>query len=147
MRWVIWVELGHGLEKNAGDVDAGRAARNLAKLEVLDEQRRDNVHDLLVARRRKLRLGLLVALASSAVRCAAVDGRDCCARRAAAAAFASEASEVPARCRLLVVTDAVAELVDSVSAVVDRGESEKDSIAAMRPAMDRFPGPGRRAAP
>jgi predicted metal-dependent enzyme (double-stranded beta helix superfamily) len=40
--------------------------------------------------------------------------------------------------RLLVVTDAVAELVDSVSAVLDRGESEKDSIAAMRPAMDRF---------
>jgi 3-mercaptopropionate dioxygenase len=40
--------------------------------------------------------------------------------------------------RLLVVTDAVAELADSVAAVLDRGESEEDSIAAMRPAMDRF---------
>jgi predicted metal-dependent enzyme (double-stranded beta helix superfamily) len=36
------------------------------------------------------------------------------------------------------VTDAVAELADSVAAVLDRGLSEEDSIAAMRPAMDRL---------
>jgi predicted metal-dependent enzyme (double-stranded beta helix superfamily) len=40
--------------------------------------------------------------------------------------------------RLLVVTDAVAELADSVAAVLDQERSEDDSIAAMRPAMDRF---------
>ena len=46
-RWgVIWVgKLGHGLgEERAGDVDAGRTARDLTELEVLDEQRRDDVH-------------------------------------------------------------------------------------------------------
>jgi 3-mercaptopropionate dioxygenase len=36
------------------------------------------------------------------------------------------------------VTDAVVELADSVAAVLDRGLSEEDSIAAMRPAMDRL---------
>jgi 3-mercaptopropionate dioxygenase len=36
------------------------------------------------------------------------------------------------------VTDAIAELADTVAAVLDRRLSEVDSIAAMRPAMDRF---------
>ena len=36
------------------------------------------------------------------------------------------------------MTDAVAELADSVAAVLDHKLSEEDAIAAMRPAMDRF---------
>lgn len=40
--------------------------------------------------------------------------------------------------RLLGVTDAVAELADAVATVLDRGLSEEESIAAMRPAMDRL---------
>jgi 3-mercaptopropionate dioxygenase len=40
--------------------------------------------------------------------------------------------------RLLVVGDAVYELAGAVSAVLDRELSEEESIAAMRPAMDRF---------
>ena len=36
------------------------------------------------------------------------------------------------------VTDAVVELADSVAAVLDQELSEEDSIAAMRPAMDRL---------
>ena len=36
------------------------------------------------------------------------------------------------------MTDAVAELADAVATVLDRGLSEEESIAAMRPAMDRF---------
>jgi 3-mercaptopropionate dioxygenase len=36
------------------------------------------------------------------------------------------------------VTDAIAELAGSVSAVLDRGLSEEESVAAMRPAMDRL---------
>ena len=37
-----------------------------------------------------------------------------------------------------VVTDAITELADAVATVLDRGLSEGESIAAMRPAMDRF---------
>jgi 3-mercaptopropionate dioxygenase len=37
-----------------------------------------------------------------------------------------------------VVTDAITELADAVAAVLDRGLSEEESIAAMRPAMDRL---------
>lgn len=40
--------------------------------------------------------------------------------------------------RLPVVSDAIEELAGSVAAVLDRDLSEEDSIAAMRPAMDRF---------
>jgi predicted metal-dependent enzyme (double-stranded beta helix superfamily) len=36
------------------------------------------------------------------------------------------------------MTDAVEELADAVAAVLDRALSEEESIAAMRPAMDRF---------
>ena len=36
------------------------------------------------------------------------------------------------------MTHAVVELADSVAAVLDRGLSEEDSVAAMRPAMDRL---------
>jgi len=37
-----------------------------------------------------------------------------------------------------VVTDAITELADAVATVLDRGLSEEESIAAMRPAMDRL---------
>ena len=37
-----------------------------------------------------------------------------------------------------VVTDAITDLADAVATVLDRGLSEGESIAAMRPAMDRF---------
>ncbi len=40
--------------------------------------------------------------------------------------------------RLRVVTNAVDELAGAVAAVLDRDLSEEESIAAMRPAMDRF---------
>ena len=36
------------------------------------------------------------------------------------------------------MTDAIAELAGAVGAVLDRGLSEEESIAAMRPAMDRL---------
>ena len=36
------------------------------------------------------------------------------------------------------MTDVVAELADAVAAVLDRGLSEEETIAAMRPAMDRL---------